>query len=147
MKIEEGNSTTLTPSFSNALRVGKENGTESHLPADFPLSSFKAPRYPPSQSASQASEERWPGITRLNARKAATISKPAHHAGGGNLLHLSERRPQPDLPYRWHGIGSRVLDRCVTLARARELAAQAFDGAAQFPVGRDHARCVAAKTG
>ena len=69
-------------------------------------------------------------INRLNARAAATITKHGRHADGGGLyLSISPNGGRRWVfLYRWHGKPTEIglgSARDVTLARARELAAQA----------------------
>ena len=69
-------------------------------------------------------------INRLNARAVATITKHGRHADGGGLyLSISPNGGRRWVfLFRWHGKPTEIgfgSARDVTLARARELAAQA----------------------
>ena len=69
-------------------------------------------------------------INRLNARAVATITKHGRHADGGGLyLSISSNGGRRWVfLFRWHGKPTEIglgSARDVTLARARELAAQA----------------------
>src|SRR5438309_10032148 len=84
-------------------------------------------------------------INRLNARAVATITKNGRHADGGNLyLSISPNGGRRWVfLFRWHGKPTEIgfgSARDVTLARARELAAEARRNLAEGLDPRDARR-------
>src|SRR6516165_3008069 len=90
-------------------------------------------------------------INRLNARAVATITKRGRHADGGGLyLSISPNGGRRWVfLYRWHGKPTEIgfgSARDVTLARARELAAQARGKLAERSNPKDARRSPGAAT-